>query len=68
MLVTRPAPGSSTEGLATISAITGLASAVLASAMSASGLAVLRESMPVGSTTVIPGTPCAASQVFAALA
>ncbi len=68
MFWTRPAPGSSTDCFATISAITGLASAFCASGMSAAALAALSESMPVGSTTVTPGTPCAASQELAALA
>ncbi len=65
---TSPAPGSSTAVFATISAITGSAIAFCASTMSASGLAALRGSRPVGSTTVTPGTPCAASQLFAAFA
>ena len=68
MFSTCPAPGRSVEVFATISAITGFARAFCASGMSAAALAMLRESKPVGSTMVIPGTPCASIQARAALA
>lgn len=50
----------------TISATTGFSIAFFASGMSASAVAVFPRSMPVGSTTVMPGMPWVASHDRAA--
>jgi len=68
VVVMVPAPGRSVVGLARISAMTGLATAFSMRTRRDAALAVLRGSMPVGSTTVTPGTPCFSSQLRAALA
>ena len=68
MFVTRPAPGSSTDGVRTISATTGFASARRASVMSEAGSAAFAGSIPVGSTSVMPGRLCRVSHARAATA